>query len=255
MVLTVAAISGMLSIPIVMLLEFIVVFMLCHPMTALSKVVPTSLLEERGVMGMQGARKTFTEQLYGRWKRRRVCTEREARLVFDVCMDLRQLVFDLKQYRKKLKPRDVNDFDSRWGFSGTEIDNFLSEIEKQPCLQLHSSREDEEVTIIGKKLKSLLAWFCDFRGPQAPSFKARPFQRLWKDILEVRLKAEEEREYLENSPMSKDLRGNHMILLFKRDLLQGLESEFLSKLFMSRTVTGSKSVLDRLYFRFRIPMA
>lgn len=140
--LTTAVISGLLSLPVILLLEMIVVHILCHPVLTPSQVVPTSLLSENLSKdvgwGSNGAPK---RRWCGNKRTSAVGVEQREGLLREVSMDVRQLVFDLQQYRKKLKPKELPDFDARWGFTTTDIENFLTEIREPP--QPASGRSSE----------------------------------------------------------------------------------------------------------------
>ena len=245
LVLTVAAISGLLSIPIVMFVEIIVVYFLGRPILKSDQVLPSTLLDDRHLSSMKSGNESCGSCLCKFRNRIKVDVEERARLAQDIFEDVRQLLFDLKNYRKQIKSRHVRDFDSRWGFSGDEIDFFLSEIEKVSCLKLSNSGENGNV-IVGKVRRAVHV-LSRVAEPLTPPFRSRVLRRLWNDILEVRLKADEELDIMEKTLFSKDSKGNRMIMLFKRDLLQGLRSELLSTLFVSRALASTSSIIMKAY--------
>ena len=254
LVLMTTAIAGLLSIPMVLLLEFIVVHVLCRPVMNFNRVIPLSMLQESDMVGVGRRSSSFVASLCGNKKKVQVDTEKRSNLAFEVFMDTRQLLCDLKQYRMKLKPRDVHDFDSRWGFGGKVIEELLSELEKHHYLR-SAEGNFEHIAVARDRLAAAPCCCLNTSRSLTPPIKSEVFVRLWNDILEVRLKAEEELDFMEKNLLSKDSRGNHMIMLFKRDLLQGLHSKLLSKLFISRLISHTSTQLAEVYCRYRIPIS
>jgi hypothetical protein len=254
LVMMTAAISALLSIPVVLLLEAIVVHLLCRPVLTPKQVVPTSLLNEKisEKVGV-GDRNRGGAVCWGRGHR--VGIETDAGLLRDVSLEIRQLVFDLQQYRLKLKSKALSDFDSRWGFTEPQIKRFLEEID------YHVSGVGKDEVVVGKhhrlaKAGDIIdAWISSFEKMQhAPRFKEMGFRRLWSDILEVRLKAAVEIAHIESLPLN-DLKGDRMLLLFKNDLLQGILSEVVAKLYSHRLLSRMSDTLSRAYIQHRVPLS
>ena len=254
LVLMTTAIAGLLSIPMVLLLEFIVVHVLCRPVMNPNRVIPLSILQESDVVGVGRRSSSFVASLCGNKKKIQVDTEKRSNLASEVFLDTRQLLCDLQRYRMKLKPRDVHDFDSRWGFGGKVIEELLSELEKHHYLR-SAEGNFEQIAVARDRLAAAPCCCLSTSRSLTPPIKSEVFVRLWNDILEVRLKAEEELDFMEKNLLSKDSRGNHMIMLFKRDLLQGLHSKLLSKLFISRLISHTSTQLAEVYCRYRIPIS
>jgi hypothetical protein len=67
-----------------------------------------------------------------RYRGKYLCSSRSSRvgmdvkdnLLLDVCTEIRQLVFDLQQYRMQRSASEVVDFDARWGFSASKLKSF-----------------------------------------------------------------------------------------------------------------------------------
>jgi len=255
LVLATAVISGLLSLPVILLLEVIVVHVLCRPVLTPSQVVPTSLmgenLSEDIGWGSSGVGK---RGLCGKKRTSAVGVEKREGLLREVSMDVRQLVFDLQQYRSKLKLRELPDFDARWGFTAADIEHFLTEIEHLLSLQVAGA--ENEVAVSGQGLAvDMAAWFSSFaEDPVVPRLKSKGFRRLWSDVLEVHLKAEAEIAHIDTIPLN-DLKGDRMLLLFKYDLLQGILSEVMAKLYLPRLVSRTSAALHRVYLRLRIPVS
>ena len=254
-VLTAAAISGLLSIPVIMLLEAIVVFLLCRPVLTPNQVVPATLVNERihEVAGW-GDRSRSGNFCCGK-RSTRVGVDVQDDLVYEVCTEMRQLVYDLQQYRKTLKAKETHDFDSRWGFTGSEIEAFLREIERHPCLQPNKCEETD--IVVGKK-KRVFAPLLSFSedDPRTPSFQSRGFRRLWNDLLEVRLKVDAEVAAIHTFGMSDDAIGDRMFQTFKQDLLQGIQSQVLAQLFTARLVARTSSAaMAQTFFRHRVSIS
>lgn len=256
MVLTAAAISAFLSIPVVILLEVIVVYLLCQPGITPNQVVPSSLIGRKidgDVSGIGRSRCGFLS----RKKHSRVDIHSKEGLVYDMCIEIRQIVFDLKQYRMKLKSKALQDFDSRWGFTGSDIESFLLEIEEhlRRCTCAYANENKYEV-VVGKSRRTFSAWFSFANDPLRPSFKSNVFCQLWDDILQARLKADIEIDFMHKSTKSNnDIKGDHMIMLFKQDLLQGIHSDVLAKLFVARLLSQSSSAMARMVARCCIPLS
>jgi len=254
LVFTVAIISALLSIPVILLLESIVVHLLCRPVLSPKQVIPSSLLNEKFEDNVG-----WGQHSHGRFFKcgsLRVGIESDVELFHDVTLDMRQLLFDLQQYRGGLRRKVLIDFDSRWGFTRTQIQELLTEIEGYLSMVRGGLNENE--VIVGRESKlhkvksTVITWLSAFKdNPLAPPFKVKGFRRLWSDLLDVRLKAEAEIAHIETLPLN-DLKGDRMMLLFKHDLLQGILSEVVAKLYLARLVARTSSTLSEFYLRNRV---
>lgn len=246
-VLTVAAISALLSIPVVLLLEIIVVHLLCKPVLIPSQVVPISMIHDQFNESVE--RRHVDGKMINKVKVR----ERREWL-HEVTLDMRQLVFDLQEYRKKLLPKDLPMFDARWGLTELDIAELLKEINSHPYMPLNSAYELSDDVSVDRKsaLATAVSWLSSTVTHQrsVPSFKKSQFRALWNDLMEVRLKAETELALFELI-QSKDLKGDRMLMLFKDDLLQGILSDVISKQYIPRFVHRTSAVLNRLYHYHR----
>lgn len=256
LILTITAISVFLSIPVMMLLESIVVHLLCRPVLTPKQVAPTSLLNENINMKVGSNCEKFGGGVnLCCTKAHNVGVEVNDDILRDVNTDIRQLVFDLQQHRLKLKKKAAADFDSRWGFTQLQIEEFLREIEN------YMSGVNEHEVVVKRQHRlmevahAICGWFSFLtENTRAPPFKEKGFRRLWNDILEVRLKAAVEIALIESMPLN-DLKGDRMLLLFKYDLLQGILSQVVAKLYIHRILSRMSSTLSRAYIQNRVHLS
>jgi hypothetical protein len=255
LVLTTVAISALLSIPVVFLLEVIVIRVLCRPVQSLKQVVPAFMLKEGLREAVGFSERSKRSVLCRKWKSS-VGVSIGDDLINEISMDVRQLAFDIQQHRKKLKPKNLSIFDARWGLTGTNLTEFLLEIENYLNLRSGSMIEYGDV-IVGKnrRISYCKSWLSSiFEDSLAPRFKHKGFREIWNDILEVRLKAEEEIERVD-AALTDDLKGELMLELFISDLLRGILSEVKAKLFLPRLLARLSASLSRAYMSHRVPIS
>mgnify|MGYP003385502827 FL=1 len=260
----VAAMSGLLSIPLILVLESIAIHLLCRPVHKSGQITPSLLDEDitdtwstRDSLGQDGvvsAAFSWLRHLFRKRSTVGVDSDIDDKLLHNVTSDLRQLVYDLSLYRKKLRRKHVPVFDAYWGFTPKDTDYFLQEISCHPYLASSSGCSDgDDRNEVAVKKPQQFGSSCSFvnKNVVSPSFHCRGFTQLWNELLQARVKTQSEIEFLQNSSMTDKARGERIFMLFKQDLLQGIQSEVMSIL----VVAQSTSSITQTLLRNRTPIS
>ena len=226
-------------------------------MFASGQIVPTTSTED--VVADTWSTKDINAEVdsFSSWlsylfqKKNRVGVDIDDKLLHDVTADLRQLVKDLSLYRKKLRRKYVAVFDAYWGFTREDMHHFLQEIDYHAYLT--SWRGDDvphknDVAVSKSPRTRSVSFLFDKKTRKnllSPAFRCRGFTQLWKDLLQTRLKTQSELDYLRSATISDTARGERIFMLFKQDLLQGIQSEVVSKLIIAQSTSSVTQTLLR----------
>jgi hypothetical protein len=242
----IVVISALLSLPVIAVMELVITRVLCFPTLRTDQVAPSppvrsSTKQEMKADQLQALSTDWLSRLPAlpSWlQQHKVRVEENFDTRFLARDELIQLIFDLKRYRSTLSPEVCADFDTRWGFPLVEVEAFLDHMQRfykktlpDPA-QLRASideeapggddGEDEAAKPLYHTSDLIPDQYSLLPYHRHPLFYSRMFQKVWDNILNSNLRANEEIRFLQNRGFTDEERGNRLFELFSQDVLKDI---------------------------------
>jgi hypothetical protein len=221
---TLVTVSGLLGIPLLLVFE-VLIRILCMPSSSIGD--SENFANNDDIPAAKSVRNSF---FGGKG------VVPDVMLCHQVTVELRQLVYDISEYRKTLKRRFLDDFDAYWGFTPQDVTIFMDEVNSH-LLLTPSCCDDEGMPEAKKRhFGGIISWLCPSMTMH-PQFHCHKFNVLWKKLFSVRVQTNVELTFLSNTDISDEEKENKLFDLFKQDLIQGISPSNMGHLLVAHSTS------------------